>query len=143
MPGFHKPPGETIHCPFSGRELPLNLPWRHRSLAKTPYCNCDIVIARTGLFIQACFSVSNALRASSVKDTHSAFLQAPSPARCSFRGWAILAKPSIMSYQAKKGPDLSVSLWRSVFCYGFHIDVAGSYACFGHLVSQIIYFLLE
>ena len=50
---------------------------------------------------------------------------------------------SIMSYQAKKGPDLSVSLWRSIFCYGFHIDVAGSCTSFRHLVSQIIYFLLE
>ena len=54
-----------------------------------------------------------------------------------------LDKMSIMSYQAKKGPDFSVSLQRSIFCYGFHIDVAGSYACFRHLVSQIIYFLLE
>ena len=48
---------------------------------------------------------------------------------------------SIMSYWAKKGPNLSVSLRRCIFCYGSHIGVTGSNTFFGLLVSQVIYFL--
>ena len=54
-----------------------------------------------------------------------------------------LYEMSIMSYQAKEGPNLSVSLWRSIFSDGLHIDVAGLNAFFRHLVSQVIYFLPE
>ena len=48
---------------------------------------------------------------------------------------------SIMSHQAKEGPNLSVSLWRCIFSNGLHIDVAGLNTFLGHLVSQVIYFL--
>ena len=54
-----------------------------------------------------------------------------------------LYETSIMSYQAKEGPNLSVGLQRCIFSYGSHVDVTGSNAFFGHLVSQVIYFLLE
>ena len=54
-----------------------------------------------------------------------------------------LYEKSIMSYQAKEGPNLSVGLWRCIFCDGLHIDVAGSNTFLGYLVSQVIYFLLE
>ena len=52
-----------------------------------------------------------------------------------------LYEMSIMSHQAKEGPNLSVSLWRCIFGDGLHVDVAGSYTFLGHLVSQVIYFL--
>ena len=52
-----------------------------------------------------------------------------------------LYKMSIMSHEAKEGPNLSVSLQRGILSYGLHIDVAGSNACFRHLVSQVVYFL--
>ena len=48
---------------------------------------------------------------------------------------------SIMSHQAKEGPNLSVSLWRCIFGNGLHVDVAGSNTFLGHPVSQVIYFL--
>ena len=54
-----------------------------------------------------------------------------------------LYKMSIMSHWAKVGPNLSVSLQRCILSYGFHIDVAGSHACFRHLLSQVVYFLPE
>ena len=58
-----------------------------------------------------------------------------------------LGKPlyemSIMSYQAKEGPNFSVSLLRSIFSDGLNIDVAGLNTFFGHPVSQVIYFLPE
>ena len=54
-----------------------------------------------------------------------------------------LYKMSIMSHEAKEGPNLSVSLRRCILSYGFHIDVAGSNACFRHLVSQVVHFLPE
>ena len=54
-----------------------------------------------------------------------------------------LYKMSIMSHQAKKGPNLSVSLRRHIFSNGFHVDVAWSNSCFTHFVSQVIYFLPE
>ena len=37
-----------------------------------------------------------------------------------------LYEMSIMSYQAKEGPNLSVGLWRCIFGDSLHIDVAGS-----------------
>ena len=43
--------------------------------------------------MQACFNASNASMASLDKDTHSGFLLAPSPAKCSLSGWAIWAEP--------------------------------------------------
>ena len=52
-----------------------------------------------------------------------------------------LYEMSIMSHQAKEGPNLSVSLQRCIFGNGLHIDVAGSNTSLGHLVSQVIYFL--
>ena len=52
-----------------------------------------------------------------------------------------LYEMSIMSYQAKEGPNLSVGLQRCIFGCGPHIDVTGLNAFFGHLVSQVIYFL--
>ena len=48
---------------------------------------------------------------------------------------------SIMSHQAKDGPNVSVSLQRCIFSDGLHIGVTGSDTFFGHLVSQVIYFL--
>ena len=54
-----------------------------------------------------------------------------------------LYKLSLMSYQAKKGSNFSVGLWRSIYCNGPHIDIAGSNTFLGHLVSQVIYFLLK
>ena len=79
--------------------------------------------------MQACFNASNTSRASSDKDTHSDFLLAPSPDKCSLSGWRNLSKalykPSIMSHEAKEGPNLSVSLWECIFSNGLHIDVTG------------------
>ena len=43
--------------------------------------------------MQACFNASNALRASSDRDTRSDFWLASSPAKCLLSGWAIQAKP--------------------------------------------------
>ena len=52
-----------------------------------------------------------------------------------------LYKMSIMSHQAREGPNLSVSLQRSILSDGLHIDVTRSNTFFRHLVSQVIYFL--
>ena len=52
-----------------------------------------------------------------------------------------LYKMSIISYQAKEGPNFSVGLQRSIFSNGPHVDVAGLNTSLGHLVSQVIYFL--
>ena len=52
-----------------------------------------------------------------------------------------LYEMSIMSHQAKEGPNLSVSLQRCIFGNGLHVNVAGSNTFLGHLVSQVIYFL--
>ena len=52
-----------------------------------------------------------------------------------------LYEMSIMSHQAKEGPNLSVSLWSGIFGNGPQVDVAGSNTSLGHLVSQVIYFL--
>ena len=54
-----------------------------------------------------------------------------------------LYKSSIMSYQAKEGSNFSVGLQRSIFANSPHIDVTGSNSFLGHLVSQVIYFLLK
>ena len=54
-----------------------------------------------------------------------------------------LYKPSIMSHKAKEGPNLSISLWRCIFCNGLYIDVARLNTFLRHLVSQIVYFLSE
>ena len=54
-----------------------------------------------------------------------------------------LYEMSIMSHQAKEGPNFSVSLWRYIFGNGLHIDVARSNIFLGDLVSQVIYFLPE
>ena len=35
-----------------------------------------------------------------------------------------LYKLSIMSHKAKEGPNLSISLWRCIFCDGLYIDIA-------------------
>ena len=52
-----------------------------------------------------------------------------------------LYEMSIMSHQAKEGPNLSVSLQRCIFGDGLHVDVTGLNTFLGHLVSQVIYFL--
>ena len=52
-----------------------------------------------------------------------------------------LYEMSIMSHQAKEGPNFSVSLWRCIFDDDLHIDVAGSNTILGHPVGQVIYFL--
>ena len=52
-----------------------------------------------------------------------------------------LYEMSIVSHQAKEGPNLSVSLQRCIFSNGLHIDVSASNTFLGHLVSQVIYFL--
>ena len=58
----------------------------------------------------------------SESDTHFDFLLAPSPAKCSFNGWAIHAKPfyelSIMAYEAKEGSNLGVGLWQHALSDG-------------------------
>ena len=54
-----------------------------------------------------------------------------------------LYKTSIMSYEAKDGPDLSVGLWRHIFGDGLHIDIAGLNTFLGYFMSQVIYFLPE
>ena len=54
-----------------------------------------------------------------------------------------LYKPSIMFSQAKEGSNFSVGLWRSIFGNSPHIDVTGSNTFLGHLVGQVIYFLLK
>ena len=54
-----------------------------------------------------------------------------------------LYKLSIMSHEAKEGPNLSISLWRCIFCDGLHIDIARPNTFLQHLVSQIIYLLSE
>ena len=65
--------------------------------------------------MQACFNTQKASRASSDKDTHSDFLLAPSPAKCLFNGWVILAKPlmelPLVANEAEEGFNLSVSPW--------------------------------
>ena len=52
-----------------------------------------------------------------------------------------LYETSIVSHQAKEGPNFSVSLWRYIFGNGLHVNVTGSNTFLGHLVSQVIYFL--
>ena len=68
------------------------------------------------------------------RDTHSDFLLTPSPAKCSFSGGANLGKalykPSIMTHEAKKGPNLCVSLWQCVLSNGLYIGVLGETPCF-------------
>ena len=54
-----------------------------------------------------------------------------------------LYEMSIMSYQAKEGPNLSVGLQRCIFGDSLHIDIAGSNTFLGYLMSQVIYFLPE
>ena len=64
--------------------------------------------------MQACFNAQKAFRTSSDRDTHSDFLLAPSPAKCSFNGWAICAKTfyesPVMANEAEEGSNLSVNL---------------------------------
>ena len=52
-----------------------------------------------------------------------------------------LYETSIMPHQAEEGPNLSVGLQRHIFGDGLHIDVTGSNAFLGYLMSQVIYFL--
>ena len=52
-----------------------------------------------------------------------------------------LYEMSIMSHQAKEGPNLSVCLQRCIFGDGLYVDIAGSNTFLGYLVSQVIYFL--
>ena len=72
--------------------------------------------------------LSNALRASSDRDTHSDFLLAPSPATCSFSGLGNFDKAfyelSVLTYKAKESPNLCVSLWWFIFSNGLYIGVA-------------------
>ena len=66
------------------------------------------------MLIQPCSKAWKASKASSDSDTHSDFLLAPSPARCSFNSWAIHVKPlyelPVMAYKAKEGANLCIGL---------------------------------
>ena len=71
-----------------------------------------------GQLIQAHFNAWKASRVSSESDTCSDFLLAPSPARCSFNGWAICKafyELPVMTYKAKEGSKLCIGLQQCTF----------------------------
>ena len=89
--------------------------------------------------MQACFNTQKASRASLDKDTHSDFLLAPSPAKCSFKGWAICPKPfmklPVMAYEAEEGSDLGVSLWQCILSNSLQVCVVRPNTLFRHLMG--------